>query len=259
LTGSEALGELSPEKADAETERIEGDYFRGILLAFIVLAYFAGFVVRYDFLNRLGLSIASTTLPVYYLCVYSYDVIVSQPWVLVVLLGVAAVVAFTCWQVRGRPKRREAVVVACVYPGLMTAFFLAFPLLARAAQLTADGQVLDLYLPRHELGTRLVLAKQFLEDHCGSAGARAFIDASPAEVKSRKFRANPLHERCRDVDVGALLEASENARLILIAESPQDVIFFERPANAAPDVFPATRVYRIKKSDAALASTRIGP
>lgn len=237
----------------------EANYFKGILLGLVVLAYFTGFVVRYDFLNRLGLSIASTTLPGYYLCVYGYDVLSRQPWVVVQVLGFGLAVAAVIWVVRRRPRDRKTLVAWCLFPGLMVAFVAAFPLLARAAQRTADAQVLDLFQPRHELGTRLVLTKQFLDEHCGDPGVRRFIDASSAELRRRKLRANPLHDRCRDMDVGSLLEAAEDARLILIAESPQDLIFFERPAVATAPVFPATRIYRVKKSDTALASTRIGP
>jgi nitrate reductase NapE component len=252
---------LEGDKAIENTERTEAGYFKGLLLGLIVLAYFSGFVVRYDFLNRLGLSIASSTLPVYYLCVYSYDVLTREAWVVPMIVAMGSIVAAVCWRAQPATRRRDrkAIIVWCVYPGLMVAFVAAFPLLAWAAQRTADAQVLDLYRPRHELGTRLVLTRQFLDDHCGGLGARRFIDASPAEVRRRQLRANPLKDRCRDADVGGLLEASEDARLILVAESPQELIFFERPPLVPDALFPATRVYRVKKTDAALASTRIGP
>lgn len=244
----------------AQTEKEEGDYFKGFLLGLVVLAYFTGFIVRYDFFNRLGLSIASTALPVYYLCVYSYDVLARQWWALAVIALIVLGVGAACWATPKRPKTPGSFVVWCVYPALMTGFVVAFPLLAVAAQITADAQVLDLYRPRHELGTRLVLNKQFVDEHCGNVGARRYLDASPSEVRRQKLRANPLRDRCRDAEVGALLEAAEDARLILIAESAQDLIFFERPAAAlAQGAFPATRVYRVRKTDAALASTRIGP
>jgi hypothetical protein len=260
--GIEGVGGVAPDGDQTvdSTERTEGNTFKGFLLGLIVLAYFTGFVVRYDFLSRLGLSIASTTLPVYYLCVYSYDVLTREAWVVPAIVATALAVAAACWLAQPRPRQFDRkTIVVCVYPGLMVAFVVAFPLLARAAQLTADSQVLDLYRPRHELGTRLVLSKQFLDDHCGDLGARRFVDASPAEVRRRLLRENPLKDRCRDADVGGLLEASEDARLILVAESPQDLVFFERPRHAADAVFPATSVYRVKKTDAALASTRIGP
>jgi hypothetical protein len=252
---------MEPDVAEriTETERTEGDYFKGLLLGLIVLAYFTGFVVRYDFLNRLGLSIASTTLPVYYLCVYSYDVLARQWWVIFVIVAIGLLVGAAMWQVRHRPREPEPIIAWCVYPGLMVAFIAAFPLLARAAQVTADAQVLDLYGPRRELGTRLVLNKQFLEDHCGAPGVRKFIGPSAAELRREKMRKKSLADRCRDEDVARLLEAAQESRLILIAESPQDLVFFERPRLSSPGAFPTTRVYRVKKSDAALASTRIGP
>jgi hypothetical protein len=244
----------------AQSDKEEGNYFKGFLLGIVVLAYFTGFIVRYVFLDRLGLSIASTALPVYYLCVYSYDVLTREWWALVVIVLIALVVGAACWARPTRPTTPGSFVVWCVYPALMTGFVFAFPLLAIAAQKTADAQVLDLYGPRHELGTRLVLNKQFVDEHCGNAGARRYLDAPPSELRRQKLRANPLHDRCRDADVGALLEAAEDARLILIAESAQDLIFFERPAAALTEgAFPATRVYRVRKADAALASTRIGP
>lgn len=262
MKGFESLaGAPEIDQTIESTERAEGDYFKGLLLGLIVLAYFTGFVVRYHFLNRLGLSIASTTLPVYYLCVYSYDVLTREAWVVPVIVAIALVVAAGCWSLQPRERRidRNAIIAWCVYPGLMVAFMAAFPLLALAAQRAADAQILDLYRARRELGTRLVLSKQFLDDHCASPGARRFIDASPEERRRQQLRANPLKNRCLDADMRGLLDASQEARLILVAESPQDLIFFERPRRAEYTLFPATSVYRVKKTDAALASTRIGP
>jgi hypothetical protein len=242
-----------------EEERFASDAFRNALAGVVAILYFTGFVVRYHYLDRLGLSMASASLPWYYLCVYSYDVVIREWWALLVMLAAGVVVGWLMWFQRGRPHETDTILVTCVYPGAVASFVVSFFVLASAARMAADAQVLELYGPRRELGTRVVLSKRFLDDHCGASGVRRFIAASAAERRRESLRKKRVQNRCRDTDVAELIEASQDARLILITESADDLVFFERPRVPATGAYPATSVYRIKKSDTALANTRIGP
>jgi hypothetical protein len=218
---------------DAQTEL---QFIGGVFAGIAVLAYLAGFLVRYYFLDALGLSPSSTTLPLYYFGVYGFAVIERAPWTLVPVAVVALLTAVICELGRRRlphPQTRSHTVYVA-YPTLGLSFVAAVLALPHGAQVTARAQFQDLWLPRHTQGVRVVLR--------------------PA-LRARCSRS--IDERNRSDDQ-RLACASEEQRLVLVGEGPRDLIFFERKTMTA-DALPVTSVFRLRREDVLMTTTRTGP